>query len=211
MNKLTSNLTPQEELTVASYDQHAKQWSSEHDTSDFWKDELDLFQKYLPKGKILEIGCGGGRDAKELIARGYNYIGTDVSEGFVKEAKARLPNTIFLVQSAYDLKFKNEFDGFWSSATLLHIPHNRINEALKSINKTLKPGAIGFISIKQGIGEQVFDEQLHDGTPISRFFSFYQPDEFKEILLKNGFETLDSKIRPISVRTTWLIYIVKAI
>lgn len=44
----------------------------------------------MPAGKILEVGSGGGRDAKDLIEMGYEYIGIDISKGLLEEAKKYL-------------------------------------------------------------------------------------------------------------------------
>lgn len=113
-------------------------------------------QELLPTGKVLEIGSGGGRDAKELIAKGYKYTGTDVSKGLLEEARKANPSTVFLRQSVYDLDFPdNTFDGFWASAVLLHIPKDRIDEALSRLRAVVRNDGIGFISIKQGEGQKI--------------------------------------------------------
>lgn len=57
-------LTLQEQQTLNSYNKYGKQWAASHLDFDFWAPELRRFKKYLPKGRILEIGSGGGRDAK---------------------------------------------------------------------------------------------------------------------------------------------------
>src|SRR3990167_9318774 len=122
------NLTKEEKLTVASYNSTAHDWAKAHSANDFWKEELEAFGRHLPTGKILEIGCGGGRDAESLIGLGYDYIGTDAALNFVKVAKTRNPKGTFKVSSVHDLPFEaDSFDGFWASAVLLHISKKRID------------------------------------------------------------------------------------
>ena len=197
-------LTPQEELTIKAYDDKASDWASKHSDAHFWGKEMDKFRQLLPKGKILEIGSGGGRDAKELIELGYEYTGIDASEGLLTVAKKLNPKGKFLLKSLYELDFfDNEFDGFWSSATLLHIPKERIKEVLQNIHKVIRKDGIGFISLKQGIGEKM--------EPDNRLFAYYEKEEFKKILLQNGFEVLDISLNPMSEKTIWLVYLVKAI
>ena len=72
---------------------------------------------------------------------------------------------------------------------------------MQDIRFVTKNDGIGFISIKKGEGEMVDDTE--------RLFVFYSQDEFKNILIKNGFEILDSGIEPVSEKTTWLTYFVK--
>ena len=50
----------------------------------------------------------------------------------------------------YKLNFPSgSFDGFWASASLLHIPKNKIHQVLSDIKNIIKPNGIGFISLKQ--------------------------------------------------------------
>lgn len=203
-------LSPEEEATVKTYNRSASEWVSKHSSERFWGEEMARFHELLPSGKILEIGSGGGRDAKELIALGYDYVGIDVSEGLLEEARKVNPDALFLQKSLYELDFpENSFDGFWTSATLLHIPKSRINEALTNIHGVVKADGIGFISVKKGEGERVEEDEpeMEDKRP--RRFSYYSDEEFKEVLKRNNFEVIESKVRLMSERTTWLIYFVR--
>jgi len=194
-------LTPEEAQTIQYYNKEASEWVSSHSSGRFWGEEIDRFHELLPSGKLLEIGSGGGRDARELISLGYEYTGTDISEGLLKEARKYNPEATFLEQSVYDLDFpESSFDGFWASAVLLHIPKVRIAEALESIHRIVKSNGLGFIAVKQGEGEKVEDE--------GRFFAYYSDDEFKKKLREN-FEVVERKIRPMSEKTIWLVYIVR--
>jgi len=201
------NLTAEEDETLNTYQTTAQQWAGKHATAGFWREEMKIFQRFLPVGKILEVGSGGGRDAKELIAFGYEYTGTDISSNFVEVARRKNPGATFLVQSVYDLEFSEDaqFDGFWASAVLLHIPKTKIGKALQRIRKCVKGGGIGFISLKQGEGERLEADSLKNG----RFFSYYTGKEFHEVLLKNGFEVVQMKVHPTSEKTTWLCFFVR--
>ncbi len=102
--------------------------------------------------------------------------------------KARLanPGATFLKQSVYNLKFPpNTFDLFWACATLLHILKHKINVALQSIHRILKPHAVGCITLNKGEGERIVKGD-HKRLNYSRFFSFYEQDEFTEVLHKKN-------------------------
>lgn len=209
MSKIANNhLTPAELETLKTYDSYAKEWIKTHHTTNFWAEELNRFQKYLPQGKILEIGSGAGVDAKELIDRGYRYVGTDISLGLINEAKKRNPNAKFIHQSVYELNFpESRFDGFWAVAILLHIPKSRIDEALQKIHFVTKPSGVGLISLKKGDGEKMIEDNFQD-KKFRRLYSFYSLNEFSKILKRNRFKILSSYIRKSS-KDTWLIYFVK--
>lgn len=195
----------EEQKTITYYDNYAAQWAQANGDSDdttFWKNEMEIFHEFLSAGSVLEIGSGTGRDAKALIELGYAYTGTDVSKGLLKLAQARNPQAVFLLQSVYELSLHQKFDGFWTASTLLHIPKKKINEALQRIISHVKPGAIGFISLKQGEGEKIDDST-------GRFFSYYSLNEFKNILHDNDFTVLKSGIKSNSAKS-WIMFWVKA-
>ncbi len=200
----SSKLTKDEAVTKQSYDKLAKQWSDAHLTPGYWEEEIVIFNQFLPKGKLLEVGCGGGRDARELIKLGYSYVGTDISKGLLNEARKNNPGAEFKQVSLYDLDFPDKFDGFWCAAVLLHIPKKRIVEALIAIKRNLKPGAVGFIAVKQGKGEKL--EVIDRISSDKRFFALWQTDELKTVLIANGFKILHPGRLKKSYKTTWLTF-----
>ena len=68
------------------YEAYDKRYKQVHDKGLSWttmantKVVEDVINKYcLENGRILEIGCGEGRDSKYLLNKGYNVLVTDVS------------------------------------------------------------------------------------------------------------------------------------
>lgn len=198
-----------EHMTLAGYDRCAQSWADEHGAPGYWAEEIARFQTLLPAGRILEIGAGAGRDAKELIKIGYRYVGTDISVGFLNVARRALPGHEFHEQSVYDLSFPGQdpFDGFWASAVLLHIPKHRIDQALQRIKSVVRPGGVGFISLKDGTGEAVEVETV-GGNELRRFFAYWSEPEFRSILARNGYTTQHYIYHPRSERTRWHCFLV---
>tara|TARA_Y100000310_G_C20626590_1_gene786273 strand:+ start:753 stop:1418 length:666 start_codon:yes stop_codon:yes gene_type:complete len=106
------------------------------------KIEIHLIKKYF-KGKILDLGCGGGRTTKYLSDAGYDVIGVDNAKKMVDKAKENSPNTHFEVGDACNLHFKdNSFEVVFFSFNGLDYVYplkNRI-AALKEICRVLKRG-----------------------------------------------------------------------
>ena len=198
------NLLKQDK-TVDYYDRDAEKWSRAHggfEEKSYWEEEMEYFRKLLPNGKIIEIGSGAGKDASALIKMGYEYTGTDASSGLIVVAQRRNPEATFINVAVHNLQFPEKlFDGFWTAATLLHIPKSNINSALMSINKIVKPGGIGFISIKEGDGGK---EDVNTG----RWFAYYRQQEFRKKLILNGFSVIKEQKRP-GEKDTWLVYFIK--
>jgi hypothetical protein len=90
------------------------------------------------------------------------------------------------------------------------MPKDRMSEALQSIHKVIKKGGIGFISLKKGEGER-FVEGDHTGKiQYKRFFSFWEEEEFTNVLQNNHFEVLESYETDHSNKK-WLVFFVKVV
>lgn len=200
------DMKDKEKKTISYYDRSAPDWTVAHGGNEgpsYWQVEMERFNVLLPKGKVLEIGSGAGKDAAALIGMGYDYTGTDASNGLINVAKTRNPNERFINVPVDELDFGDEkFDGFWTAATLLHIPKEAIDCSLQHIKSTLKAGAVGFISLKKGEGEKT-DEAT------GRWFAYYSEPEFREVLSRNHYEVLEAKER-VEEKDTWLVFYVKA-
>ena len=204
---MPTKLTKDEETTQKTYDRLAKQWVDEHGDGSFWQVEMAEFNKHLPVGRILDVGAGSGRDTQPLLAYGYNYLGVDYSEGMLEQARRQNPGVEYRQASIYDLAFDEQFDGFWCAAVFLHIPKARTVEALQAIRRNLKPGAIGFISTKEGEGEGI--EARRGKSGYDRLITYWHMEAFVEQLQMAGFEVVWQAKKQFE-GSIWLTFIVQA-
>lgn len=201
-------LHPSEIDTLNYYNNQAKEWNLTRggtNRSPVLSNSAKHFKELLTTGKILEIGSGVGEDAATLVDLGYEYIGIDISEEFVKLAKQNNPKLTFLNMPVYKLEFPDAtFDGFWSSATILHIPKDKIKIALDEINRVIKKDGIGFITIKEGEGEKT-------DPATGRFFSYYTKEDFSKILEKSNFVIVEMSSNIDPKNNHWInIYVRKS-
>jgi len=191
--------------TVKYYNQEATSYFTslrKDEKGSYWKNEMLKFNEYLPNGKVLEIGSGIGSDAKALINLGYDYTGTDASSELLKIARRRNPSAKFIQRYAHEIESSlGEFDGFWASAVLLHIPKNEMRESLLAISSVLKKYCIGFITMKEGAYERVEKKT-------GRLFTYYNENEFTNVLKSVDFSVLEVGRRDTE-KDNWLIYYVK--
>lgn len=216
------SLDAKEAVTLAMYNQTAEKWAMTSDGTGtdgkyLWSEAMRMLSTLAArapsedgeKQTILEIGFGTGRDAL-LLAPHYNYIGVDPSEGFLQVAQRKtvgLSNTALLLMTVYDLRNNfppGSFDLFWSCATLLHCSRNRMWEALDSIRDVMKDGAIGFISLKEGDGEEL---DHYDGLP--RYFTYWRHEEFVAELREAGFKIIEAYKKV--ARINFLCYFVQKV
>ena len=202
-----NGLTPDEFITVSAYNKHAAQWNSTHDDADFYTKEYRKYKALLPQGSVLEIGCGTGRDTLKLMQLGYTYLGTDVAKNLLKSAQKRAPGASFQNIDIYSMDYSEKFDGFWCAAVMLHIPKNRLIEALLAMNKQIRTGGIGFISTKQGTNNTL--EALPYDSSSQRLQVHYSKEEFDNAIKDAGFKIIDYTFRPLSERAKWMCYFIQ--
>jgi len=167
--------------TIDYYNQNAEKFFNETVNVDM-SELYEPFIKLLPKGaKILDAGCGSGRDTLAFKKLGYQVTAFDACEKLAKLASA------YIGQAVKHLRFEeldliNEFDGIWACASLLHISPENIKDVLIKILDSLKTNGIFYLSFKYGS-----DEYFNDG----RNFNCYTEDSIMRLLEKlNEMKTL---------------------
>lgn len=116
--------------TIKYYDENAVTFFENTIDADM-KRVYELFLKYLsPGAKILDLGCGSGRDTKYFLQEGYDVIAVDGSIEMVKlSTEFTGKQTLHLTFD--EINFNEEFDGVWACASLLHVPRNKIDSIFK--------------------------------------------------------------------------------
>ncbi len=138
-----------------------------------------------PGARLLDLGCGSGRDAAWLTARGASVIGADLSAGMLALARAAIPGRLVQLDMRR-LPFANgAFAGVWGMASLLHLPKVDIVGALREIRRVLVPDGGLVLGLQVG-SEEGWEESPYD-TAVQRYFARYQPEEIAALLTATGF------------------------
>ncbi len=117
----------------------------------------ETFTKHLaPGARVLDAGCGSGRDAKAFKEMGYQVEAFDASPAMVELAREHTGLPVQLMTFA-DVDWKEEFDGIWCCASLLHVPAVELPEVMRRLADALKPGGVWYVSFKYGDGEREVD------------------------------------------------------
>ena len=138
----TGNLTP---FLMPTYDKHYK-------TPDYfgqpYPELVSFFTNYEPKGTLLDLGCGQGRDSISLARLGYQVIGVDISEVGVTQmlsiAEKENLDIKGIVANIYDYRIDDTIDIVLLDTMLHFYPRDREKETgfLKRIMSELKPGGV---------------------------------------------------------------------
>ncbi len=162
----------------------------------FWRDR---FISLLPHGgRVLDAGCGSGRDSKAFIQSGFSVVAFDASSELCKLASELIDQEVWQMKFQ-EISFDEEFDGVWACASLLHVPSDEIEDVMNRIYKALQSGGIFYASFKygEGITERV-----------GRLFTDYTSDTAKELFEKAGFEMIECEnsedVRPGREGEKWV-------
>ena len=82
------------EETRQDYDK-AADWHTQKSLSYNWNNQIERFVEALNGKKVLDIGCGGGRDIPEFLKRGLQVEGIDYSKETIKKVKETFPEVTF--------------------------------------------------------------------------------------------------------------------
>lgn len=102
-----------------------------------------------PSGSILELGCGAGNHAAEMLERGFHLRATDGSPEMAEIAARRLNHPVEVMRFD-ELQEREAFDGVWASACLLHVPKTELAGILTRIHHALKADGVFYASFKTG-------------------------------------------------------------
>jgi ubiquinone/menaquinone biosynthesis C-methylase UbiE len=98
-----------------------------------------------PGGSVLDVGCGAGQLAGELMRRGYAAWGVDVSEAMVRHAAQQYQQDRFRAGDIEQIPFPNNtFDAVMCLGVLEYLDEDK--PALREIWRVLKPGGRAVIT-----------------------------------------------------------------
>ena len=118
----------------------------------------DLYDRFLPLippgGRILDAGCGSGRDALAFQKLGFQVHAFDASPVPAERASELLGWEVEVARFE-DFRCEQSFDGIWACASLLHVPLVELFEAIKNLTNCLKDDGRMYVSFKLGDGERL--------------------------------------------------------
>jgi ubiquinone/menaquinone biosynthesis C-methylase UbiE len=187
--------------TIETYEQMADLYNSLY--PDVNKENIDFFIYKLHGDKILDIGCGSGRDAEYFVNKGLDVIGIDLSNRFIEISQDRVPKAKFIKMDMRNINFPvNSFDGIWLMASILHIPKLEVKDTIIKFREVLKTNGIIYLSVKLGEGERFVKKDRYKG--LEKFFAFYTESEISDLLKDCSFEIIKLSLYKVPKQDTWI-------
>ena len=154
-----------DEATLQFYRSNAQAYARREITK---HTRLIRFLALLPSGAaILELGCGAGAAAAEMLARGFDVCPTDGSQEMASEASRRLGRPVETLLF-HDLDRLEAYDGVWANACLLHVPRPELAQILTRVWRALKPAGYFYASFKAG--------ETDGRDTLDRYYNYPSPD-----------------------------------
>jgi len=177
-------------VTLEHYQQRAQDFwrgTRDHDVSQNLQ-ELLRHLEGEPPFRILDLGCGPGRDLKAFAALGHIAVGLDGSTHFAAMAR-EYSGCEVLEQDFLHLDLPQEsFDGVFANAVLFHVPSQELPRVLRGLRGALKPRGVLFSSNPHGNNEE--------GWNRGRYGAFHDWESWRRFMTQAGFEELNHYYRP---------------
>lgn len=138
--------------TISYYDENAKRFVA--DTAGARMGELQSkFASMLPKGgRILDLGCGSGRDSLAFLKAGFKVDAMDGSAAMCRAAHA-LTSLPVAHATFENYEPQGPYDGIWACSSLLHVPSAKLPAIIGKYAGALKSGGTFYLSFKYGTFE----------------------------------------------------------
>lgn len=130
----------------------------ENNTDNFIEGTIDvnlgdiyvIFESYVPAGgKILDLGCGSGRDTRHFAEAGYDVVAIDGSKTLCVEATKYTGIDVRCMRFD-EIEEVEAYDAVFACASLLHVPANELPEIICKVRNAIKPGGVLYASFKYG-------------------------------------------------------------
>jgi len=156
-----------------------------------------------PGCRILDIGCGSGRDMLWLKNHGFTVSGFERSAGSAKLARQNTGCDV--IEGDFD---DFDFTTLWSDAilfagSLVHVSHEKLPAVFQHATTGLRPDGKVLITLKQGQGK--------DSDDHGRVFYFWQKSELEAIFAELGFLVLNfsKQVSKVNARDVWLGFVLE--
>lgn len=179
--------------TINTYNEHATELAEKFDRLGVRVEDIQEVFALLPKENlsVLEIGCGNGRDAGEILKYTKHYIGMDVSGGLITLAKQKVPDGRFEVADIESYALPSDLDIVFAFASLLRVNKESFKYILENLFSSLNPGGLVRISLKQA---DSYQEKIQTDQFGTRLFYLYSPRDIEE--LSQRFVILKNEVLP---------------
>jgi SAM-dependent methyltransferase len=161
---------------------------------------------FAPGARVLDVGCGKGRDVVALLDLGFDAFGVEPHDAMRSRAIERDPRLASRVAAAMlpDLgqPFGGAFDAIVCCAVLMHLAPADLPATFDALSAVLQPRGRLLLALPEMRAELLVDGRDPDG----RRFANHGPEHVERLLAGRGFALLLlEEIAPASADTQWRV------
>lgn len=185
--------------TLDYYEENARAFARSTREADMSLARQAFLSRIPAGGRILDFGCGSGRDTKAFLDLGYEAEAADGSPALCREASAYTGLEVRCMRFE-DLDAEEAYDGIWACASILHLKKEVLGKVFASMARALKGEGVLYASFKYGTFE---------GLRRGRHFTDFTEETFAAFLASVPvFETeetwISRDVRPGRDEEKWL-------
>jgi SAM-dependent methyltransferase len=175
--------------TIAAYERSADVFLTRWERRRYRRPPLLLawLAHLPPNAMLLDLGCGGGQDARYLRQRDYRVVGLDRTAALLSFARYR-STTLRLIQA--DMRWlplrAGCVDGVWAAASLIHLPKAQARTVLAELLRLTRPGGILGATLTHGTKSRVVTRGWIPG----RYFARWKKDELGRAVQSAGWRVI---------------------
>jgi len=153
------------------------------------KNIIDSLIKDIPKGEMLELGCGTGHWSDFFSRKGFNLTAIDISNAMLNIAKNKKINAKFEIANSQNLPFNNKSFQIISSITMLEFVDNQ-DKVISEIHRVLKKSGwliLGCLNENSIIGKDKYKSETFKNANFLTIDKIKSKlDKFENIHIKSG-------------------------
>ncbi len=177
--------------SVAAYSAHAAEYEAQHAAKR--APEAERFARSLPvPSRILDAGCGPGRDLARFVAHGHDARGVDLNPVFVAMANRYAPTIECDLRDLAAHFAPDQFDGIWATASLVHVREADTRTVLAQFAALLRAGGRLHVSLRCTGETGWLDES--DGR---RWYTVWGPDSAAAAVAIGRLRRRRGRARPV--------------
>ncbi|MFL6698858.1 MAG: class I SAM-dependent methyltransferase [Vitreoscilla sp.] len=161
---------------------------------------------FAPGARVLDVGCGKGRDVVALLDMGFDAFGVEPHDAMRARALARDPRMQGRVANAalptLGRPFGGGFDAVACSAVLMHLAPEALPASLAALAAVLQPRGRVLMALPQMLAQQLVEGRDPDG----RDFANHAPERVQQLFEQLGLALLRrDEIPTPSTDTRWRV------
>ena len=181
--------------TRDTYDRIAAEFANR--TATPWPELNEMMSAFLvrlpERARVLDAGCGPGRDTRLLRGRGARVVGLDLSFGMLRSQS--LSGAVQADMCALPVG-NARVDGVWCQAALLHIARADVPRVLAEFARVTRPTGALHLAVSEGDGEGWVSDRYGSSSP--RWYVHHRLEPLRETLAEAGWQVVDvSRLRTV--------------